>query len=720
VASIHPLIQDEWPGCVLADLYAPQRRLLLEALKRFQSLFREKKDRQGALDFGDLEERTIALLKVNTVLRETVCGRFEQVLIDELQDTNRLQWELFSLLRRHGRFFAVGDINQSIYGFRHAEPELFARYREELEKAGLAVDALRGNYRSRAGILQAVDALLKGEAGIEERELEAKAEYPAGSEPCVEILCGQGKSAVEAEASLIAARIRELAGRLLVGQDSPRPAQLLDMAILVRSFAAMDPVTRALDAAGIPYRVNAGRTFLEARETLDLQLLLAVIANPRDSLALAGVMRSPLVGLRDESIFRHVEGLPIADAAEQRRYQQFFNLLNWARAHRDSVAPDAMLAAFLDESGYEARLPERARANVEKFLALLAGLHRRQPRDPAQLLDYLNTLRGAASEAEAPPAEAGNMISVLTFHAAKGLEWPVVFVAALHRRADGSRPSIDFLPDFGLGFRWRGSKPGSSHGDPVWRRIRERWRRRNREEENRLLYVAMTRAKERLILSYSETKQRAEIARRLAEVTRLPDALRVSAAVPVTATAADGREDGVQEEVLARWQASPSPESVMAVTEIAGAFEFAGWRPRQALETGVSAHEWIAKALAGQCPDEDNPAARLGRRFLESDLGRRALAAPRREVEFDFLYAPGPTLVRGQIDLWFEDSRGLVLVDYKTNRQLDSPNLDRYQEQLRQYAAALKAYLARPVTEAWLFDLRQGIAVAVPLPAETQ
>ena len=122
----------------LIEYYAAERQTILEALERIDSVYRSSKQARSMLDFDDLEEAAIRLLESNEELREQVRAQFDYVLMDELQDTNPLQWRLLELLRRPSAFFAVGDVNQSIYGFRHADPALFGNYRLSLEDAGLS------------------------------------------------------------------------------------------------------------------------------------------------------------------------------------------------------------------------------------------------------------------------------------------------------------------------------------------------------------------------------------------------------------------------------------------------------------------------------------------------------------------------------------------------------------------------------------------------------
>ena len=308
------LLEQQW----VAAWHAKPAALLRDAIARVDALYREAKRREAAIDFAGLEEETTRLLEGDPELRERTASRFDQILMDELQDTNALQWKLVTLIRRS--LFAVGDINQSIYGFRHAEPAVFSKYRDSLIEAGACVDDLRQNHRSFREILDTVSRVLDGQKGIEPRPLIASRVSSDGCPPvgaeltngrAVELLVGRGSQATEfgegkideeeVEASMVAARIRGFCP----DNRGTGGVALKDIAILVRALGAAKPFERALDRFGIPFVVSGGRTFLEAREIRDVMALLAALVNPLDDIALVGVLRSPLAGMSDEEIFRN-------------------------------------------------------------------------------------------------------------------------------------------------------------------------------------------------------------------------------------------------------------------------------------------------------------------------------------------------------------------------------------------------------------------------------
>ncbi len=694
-----PELRAYWIG----EYYAGLRELLNSAIARIEAIYRARKRQESALDFADLEEFTVALLESDDGLRSRMSTRFQHILMDELQDTNRLQWRLMNLLRT--RFFAVGDINQSIYGFRYADPEVFSEYREELRSAGAEIDELRENHRSRPEILEAVSRMLQGQAGIEARTLEARAPFAPAGVPVVERLAGRGETSEEAgdaEAALVASRIRQFVD---AGEFRFR-----DIAVLVRTLPSTGPLERAFDRLGIPFLLTGGRTFLEARETRDLLNFLAALVNPLDEIALVGVLRSPLAGLSDAEIFR------IGREGWRAEFDDRFGRI---RQLAGFVPPDRLIAAALDRCGYGRGLPERSRANLEKLLGWLRREFRENPRPLGELLEDLEALRWTQSVAEAPPPEAGDVVRVMTIHAAKGLEFPVVFVSALHRGPDRRRPVIAVSGDYGLGVKWRHPLSGQGQSDLAHLALIDRIQQQEEAEENRLLYVAMTRAQDRLILSYAQRK-RSSSWQKLAELA-IPE----SPAPPQPSASAVLASDGAVEiidapSVSCQYDSAVSATSVAIFQACPRKYYLSRYLRLEtqpegqgtgAIELGLEVHRGLAgETVAGA------EAGELIARFRESALGKRAEAAQRIEREFDFMIEIEDVIVRGQIDLWFEENGELVLADYKTDRE--EATASGYALQLQLYALALERYAGRRPDRALLCYLRSDRAIEISLRDE--
>jgi ATP-dependent exoDNAse (exonuclease V) beta subunit len=759
----------------ITELYAPERKTLIDLLARFDRLYRARKRSAGLLDFADLEEFAVRLLEERPDVRTRVVEQFDYVLMDELQDTNGQQAHLLKLVCPPDRLYAVGDINQSIFGFRHAEPREFAEFRDAVARRGRRLVELTENFRSRPEILSAVETIAAGAEGLEPRPLQAARVFETERPVCVEVIgvsAADIDDALRLEARWVARRIEELTG----GEGFA----FQDCAVLVRNTEVIGEFSAAFDEAGIPYLVNRGRGFYEAREVNDAVHLLRVIANPRDEIALVTVLLSPLVAVSDEALLRlksasgdmadALARLRPADAAgfdreDHARLCRFRDRLHEWRLRREYVTFDRLLMAALDESGYCPEAGARGAANLDKFLAQARVAAGRMSLD--EFVEELAWVRASnPREPDAPPEDSADAVRVMTVHSAKGLEFPVVFVAALHKGTDTDPPVVAFSPRVGLGARWRNpAKSGGREekGDLFQHALRQERHEREAEEGNRLLYVAMTRAEQHLVLSFSGNGRKpanwAELVVRNLEVGH------ALACPVVTLTAPDGKPWNLRllltdraPEPLVRITAAPplaapapreaaalppplplagQPDANATVTALAKfancprAYylgEYLGFegRPRGTAETAeagaLTAAEFgsqVHALLAGtKLADADPEAVRLAETFRRSPLGKRVARAGRIEREFDFLMAVEGLVTRGQVDLWFEEGGELVLVDYKTDAVSAAEAHRRagdYALQLRLYAMAVERIAGRPPDRAWLHFLRPNALVEVDL-----
>ena len=792
---------------------APFRTMIFDVLERFDEAYRERKNALGRVDFNDLERYAIALLRGDAEVRQRVHAQFRQVMLDEFQDINGQQNELISLLCSGDVFFGVGDVNQSIYGFRHARPEIFCRYRDDVVfRAGHSVELLH-NFRSRQAILHFVREILAGAEGIDDRDLVSGATFAAKDEASIEILeirdAGDDKDASCArEAAWIAHRIRSLCGTLQLGPPGEtRPADFRDFAVLCRNGDSMEPILAAFGRAGIPYVCGRRQSFLLSREGLDITALLSVISNPRDSIALATLLRSPLVGVSDEGLLRlrllagsltsglnkfaHAAAgalaIPEPDASRLARFCA--NLNRW-REDQPVVPLDLLLSRALSDCGADWG------ANTLSFLQLA-----RTTGVTMDLPAFLRELEGMADaadvESDLSDEDQGNCVRVMTTHGAKGLEFPVTIVAAMDKGARNESSPVTFTPEHGLGVKWR--NPASKDIREGFREgLKDSWAEANsvvsgeREsrEENRLLYVATTRAAEHLILSWSRGKNKpshwAKLIHGQFNMSSLPSSpslpsLPSSPSLPslpelpsspepcrvnrpgfdVSVLVTDADHPGFTQartgsgdadvQIVARPVIGDRHETTVAVTSLAvfGACprkyyiqRSLGWNSGRfrrfdpddianededtADEEGDLPASRIGSAvhqiLAGLPPADDVPEARqLADVFLRSDLGKRAAASLRSAREWSFIADIDGTILRGSIDLWFEENGAngeLYLVDYKTDAVGAAAAPARaleYQPQLALYAMALERALGARPRLAWLHFLRPDTVVEVPL-----
>jgi ATP-dependent helicase/nuclease subunit A len=513
--------------------------LLGELLERFGGAYELSKSERGAVDFDDLELGAKDLLDEHESVRQTWRERFELVMVDEFQDTNPRQLAILEALER-GNLFTVGDELQSIYGFRHADVSLFAGRREELAERGGSL-SLRRNFRGRKPLLDAVNVVFGERFGHGFTPLEAGRvqETVPEEEPIVELLLThkRGWDDDERLAALLAGdlppapRWRQAEARLLAQRVSELvksgATRAGDVAVLLRAVGDLEVYERALQEQGLSTLATVGG-FWGRQQVGDLVAYLRALANPFDELALYGTLASPLVGVSSD-------GLALLGATAKASRRSVWETLERVREDLPDVrlsAPDrALLAKFrsrfeaertaasrrtisqlieraLDASGYLEHVlslswPERRLANVHKLLRVARRYEASEGRDLRGFLDHVVHQQDGLSGAEpdAPVADAEfDAVRLMSIHAAKGLEFGVVCVADLGRAQNlGVGDLLVDGEEIGL----RLARLDGSEATPslAWVRLSEESKQAQAEEEDRILYVAMTRARERLLLS---------------------------------------------------------------------------------------------------------------------------------------------------------------------------------------------------------------------------
>jgi ATP-dependent helicase/nuclease subunit A len=505
----------------LEDLAARDRDLLQELLHRFADEYAQAKRRESAVDFEDLQLAARDLLRGDEAVREAESLRFREVMVDEFQDTNALQCELVDLLLRPEteRFF-VGDEFQSIYGFRHADVEVF---RERRTNAG-ALLALRQNYRSRPEVLAAVNHLFEEEFGEDYQPLAASGEFPdpVFGHP-VELLVTD-KSASEntgehwrrAEARHIARRVREL-----VDAGVARPGEIVLLFAAGTDAEWYEEELRRLD---LPTYRATGRGYFAQQQVADLLGYLRLLQNRYDDRALATVLASPFVGISNDALVllrRHAVRRPLFTALERslptglgaedvrllRAFRQRYERLVAASGR---VGLEVLCELVLVEHDYDlavlARWDGRRRyANLRKLARLARSYEALRGRDLDGFVRFVRSQDAlGARELEAVAEEEdADVVRLLTIHAAKGLEFKVVIVADAGR--DTGRPpdpdEIVALSDGRFGFKVVHPTRGRREAVFDYEAVRDADAESSRAERLRLYYVAMTRAIDRLIVS---------------------------------------------------------------------------------------------------------------------------------------------------------------------------------------------------------------------------
>jgi ATP-dependent helicase/nuclease subunit A len=503
----------------LADqLAATAIPLLDDLLREFGERFAALKAAQGGADFDDLELEALALLSDHPDVARSWRERFERVMVDELQDTNARQMAILELLDRDN-LFTVGDEFQSIYSFRHADVAIFRERFRLLREQDRAM-VLAANYRSRVQVIDAVNAVFAPCFSDTFVPLRAGREDAADGVP-VELLLSDGEGWEEheellgvelapaplwrrAEARLLAARIDEL-----VRSGEARPGEIV---VLTRASTAVNVYEAAIRDRGITTLTPSGVGFYERPEVADLAAYIQALANPFDDLALYGALASPLCGAGSDALVAlalmakeaQTSVWEALDSSSEPLLAGFAE--RFAQARRVSVgrALGAIVASAISDHGYELYLaqldsPERRIANVRKLIRLAREFEHREGRDLRRFADALSAGRlGGLREAEAPPP-VGDAVRLMTIHAAKGLEFPVVCLADLGHRPNTGLPRL-LTDGRRVGLRLP-SIERMAHDTLDYTELSDERHAAEAAEEQRVYYVAMTRARERLILS---------------------------------------------------------------------------------------------------------------------------------------------------------------------------------------------------------------------------
>ena len=540
--------RDQLAAALVSFRAAPHARALESLLGEVMRRYADDKRRAGALDFADLLVRARDLLRDSPRVRAVERARIDALLVDEFQDTNAVQAELVALLAPveqddrdlAGRLFIVGDRKQSIYEFRGADVAVsvaFERARPTVEAGGRTRRIALGDARrSRPSLVHLYNRVfahlmrgsLEGDGGqlfaVRFRPDDALTPVREGDplEPRAELLAlapsTSGPRDAETARALEAAALADRIVELRAGADPPRTT-----AILLRAFTHVDAYLAALRARGVPHVVVNGRGFYEAEEIRDLAAALRLIDDPDDTSALVTVLRSPLVAISDESLavmalapgglgaamHEPPEEIP---SDERERLARWTTLAGDLARRAERIGPAATLRALIEGTQLVPILAaghhgEQRVANLEALVEKARALEDRGGR---AFVRWLAELAGGASAANAAQAqiidENDDAVRVMTVHQAKGLEFDLVAIAGCGARDPNEGAPVLYDPGEGLGVRMTIAPGERGHSAPSLAVAKTRAERRA-AESLRLLYVAMTRARERLLLSGESTGQ---------------------------------------------------------------------------------------------------------------------------------------------------------------------------------------------------------------------
>lgn len=540
-------------------------QMLLEQIKRLRPLAEElvrltleyeeamgnAKRRKRIVDFSDIEHFALQILvdpetKKSKRTADEFRRHFAEIMIDEYQDSNQVQEEILRAISRTEEgthnMFMVGDVKQSIYRFRLARPELFMeKYASfTLEDSLQQRIDLHQNFRSRPEVIDFCNdifyKIMSPDLGRVAYDTDAAlycgAHYPDNPgmdaellllDEADELLLEERQNKKQLEAHLVANRIRILMQKTKVTDKESgklRALRYSDIVILFRSLKDWGTeFVQVLGDHGIPAHVESSTGYFSALEVQTVLSMLRILDNPYQDIPMASVLKSPIVGLDEEELAQirvSEPSLPFAAAAFKQMQEategvlyEFYQIYTSLRAKRELPVHE-LIQSILDETGYgnyAAALPagERRAANLEMLIEKAIDYEKTSYRGLfhfVRYIDQLQTYEIDFGEADIT-SENADVVRIMTIHKSKGLEFPVVFVSGLSKRFNQMDTSEKLVvhPDLGMGICEISGKPKVKKNCIFRSEIADRLRRENLGEELRVLYVALTRAKEKLILT---------------------------------------------------------------------------------------------------------------------------------------------------------------------------------------------------------------------------
>ena len=694
---------------------------------------------------------TIELLEKNPEIRAYYRNFLKFIIVDEFQDTDSLQLRLMKLLTdgdSGGSLIVVGDVNQSVYGFRGAQPEMFG---DMLQDEDFTKISFATNYRSRRSLIEFFNIFFAGTfpEGYYEK-MTAPLPQP-DPDISVEVIACEGakaKESVEQEARAVALKIKE------IQKESSG-----EIALLFRRATNVSVYEKALTREGIRFQSRIGRNFYDLPEVRDVMSMLRYFLDPQDALALASVLRSPYFGASDDELLSRFRGNGEENGSRVGEYLHFLDEKRKEYIDGDTFRTVDFAVNGLGYSSAALALPDgNARyLNLKKVLLMAEGLVSHKGYGLCQVVEHFDSMRRSYEEEQVfEETSDGRVVKLMTVHGAKGLEFHTVFLCNTNYRR--VTPSERVMADIGKGFIIR--YPASSSDN--WEELRSRVERKEAEEERRALYVAMTRAEERLFICLS--------GRRLAEEERIhvekgsfaelidsklslssrcleapggfiDDSRRIlfsglcegevsEESDSVSDTPSLKREVSLELKYMnplysekdkpQREEVFPLPDLFSPIDRLKDP-ERAGSIMHRFLEVWDFSEETVEKEIEfvlGEFlvsnPNMKDLLRELSSNFLSSELFSFIRGAQGVRREFKFVFDPdsgGPR--RGRIDLLTEEGGGMRLFDYKYRKSMNDDARRSYEEQMDGYCEAISSRFEKPLLSRHIVLIPQVELVSV-------
>lgn len=544
--------------------------VLAQITKKFADAYQAHKAEQKLIDFNDLEHLTLQILKGDRADEVSEASayyreKFEEVLVDEYQDLNALQEAILLRLTMpdtaDGNYFMVGDVKQSIYGFRLADPSLFLSKYEKYKKNddGHRI-ILAENFRSRANVLNFTNFVFKQlmdeEVGnlvydenaelvygnkdfpenegfetellLYEKDTDAELEINESDEDNKD---NWVKDKASGEISMVAARIKELIDSGFEIYDKSekkmRPVEYRDMVLLTPTKSKNLRIQEIFQEVDIPTAVNETQNFFQTTEVSIMMSLLKIIDNPRQDIPLVATLRSPVVGLNEVELtyirlkdkqadffeammaFVNSDFEDVRNVSVQKKLKHFIKQLdNWREyARRHSVVE--LLRLVYQETGYVYYVGgmsggKQRRANLEALYQRAASYEKTSFKGLYRFIRFIDKMQERDKDLAEPTSMLSeeNAVRVMTIHASKGLEFPLVFIMDMSKRFNSSDWTGEYIfdRDLGIGLQYKNPKTRMKTSTIVDTAIKDLKKRNAYAEEMRVLYVALTRAEQKLFL----------------------------------------------------------------------------------------------------------------------------------------------------------------------------------------------------------------------------
>lgn len=489
--------------------YKDSYEVILDTLIEIDKVFSNEKKKLGGLDYDDLQIKVLNLLDKQEILKRYQ-EKYKYIMIDEFQDTNELQKKIFYKLSTinqpldRNNLFVVGDPKQSIYAFRGADIDVFYGVLDDMRSMSEEnIITLEKNYRSVNTVLNFINGIFEKLMVNSYDRLDPVKE--SKNKIDIEVLENENiedtEEATIYEARLIAKRIKEIVNR---GEYDYK-----DIALLFRSTSRNYYYEEALKEYAIPFHNSSSKRYFHRKEVLDIINGLKSISNPYDSISMIGFLRGPMVGLNDDTIFyllankeRNIyETMKKArdiklDEKENIKLNNALNLLSYFYSIKDVSTISHVLRDLLAKTNFlELQLLQehgkQSLANINKFTSLAEEFDRMNTKTLEAFIDYVEKIR--LEDTSEGLISSDNSVNLLTIHKSKGLQFPVVIIPELSKDIPNRFPRFLYEKEIGLGIRFNDCRG-------LYDEIRLKENEKLNEEKKRIIYVAMTRGEDKLIL----------------------------------------------------------------------------------------------------------------------------------------------------------------------------------------------------------------------------